>query len=119
MNTGSGSITVQNTNATGAGTPGSFVMPQFPTLVEAAFITVQVTGTWTGALSIQETLDGTNWYSNGVITPISSATAAATIPSAAPGIYTASIVGAKQVRVSAQATFTGTAAVSLATTAYS
>jgi hypothetical protein len=71
---------------------------------------VQVTGTWTGTLQVQVTLDGTN-YSAVLLRltttegPISGLTA--------NGIAYADVIGARNVRVIATAEMTGTAVITL------
>lgn len=110
--TGPANITTQNLNpTTGVATVGS-------TLEVSVFnsdsICIQVTGVYTGALSIQATVDGVNWITLGgtTVTPLSTGTAAATIPSAGVDIYTVPInPGLSKVRVTALAAVTGTATV--------
>lgn len=115
-----GAITILNSNlATGTATTGSTVgvsastAPYSPTK-DQRNIMVQVTGTWTGTLVIQETVDCVNWVINGVVTPILTGTAAASFTT--NGIYTATIIGAQQVRVTASAAMTGSAVVTIVTT---
>ena len=57
---GSGNITTQNLIATGTGTAGSYVAIS-PN--GQAAVSIQVSGTYTGALTPQVTVDGTNWIS--------------------------------------------------------
>jgi hypothetical protein len=113
MQTTTGTITAQNANPnSGAATTGSTVGLQ--TSGQQKTLLIQVTGTWSGALTLQETLDGTNWVANGQIAPITTGTNAATIPSGTAGIYIASIAGAIAVRLSSNAATTGTAVVTMA-----
>lgn len=110
-----GNITTQNLNPnSGVPTAGSFV--QLPLTQDYDTLAIQVTGTYTGALSIQASLDGVNWKTLGglqALTDINTAVQSATIPSAAQSIYQVDITGFQQVRVTALAAVTGTAVVSL------
>lgn len=113
MNTASGSITAQNANPnSGTPTDGSTVRLNVNGLQKT--LAIQVSGTWSGALTVQETLDGENWIANGVVAPITTGTPAGTIPSGTAGIYTCSIPGAISVRLSANAATTGEAVVTMA-----
>lgn len=113
-----GTITTQNLNpATGVATTGSTVT--IITNDNASGIAIQVTGTYTGALSVQVSNDSVNWVTLAAATAITNAatgTAAATIPSATPGVYYCTVPGVSQTRVSALAAVTGTATVSVRTT---
>ena len=71
---------------------------------------VQVTGTWTGTLALQVTLDGTNYADVLMRLTTTEATAAST---SANGIFYANVIGARNVRVAATAAMTGTAVVTL------
>jgi hypothetical protein len=78
-------------------------------------ITVQVTGVYTGALSLQATVNGTNWITVGG-TPfmgIAGGTSTATIASATQSIFQAQVAGYNQARITALAAVTGTATVTL------
>jgi len=83
---------------------------------------IQVKGTYTGALSVQYTIDGTTWVTVGgtvvgnSIEDLSAGTAAATIASAAVGLRRIRCAGMGKVRVTALAAVTGTAVVSLVAT---
>jgi hypothetical protein len=111
----SGTITTQNLVPAGAATAGSAVAIA---LNGQNGLAVQVTGTYTGALSLQGTVDGTNWITVGG-TPFiltSSMVATATIASATQSIYVVAVFGWAQVRVTGLAAMTGTATVSLRAT---
>lgn len=74
-------------------------------------VAIQVTGTWTGQLNFEATLDGTNWVahemvSNMTIGNITNATAG-------NGVFEASIGGLTSFRVRATAAMTGTAIVTM------
>lgn len=108
-----GSITTQNLVPAGAATAGSAV--ELFTQ-KATVLVIQVTGTWTGALSVQVTNDGVNWITLAgatAINNVATATGAATIPSGTNGVYSASIPGNTKTRVTGLAAMTGTAVVTL------
>ena len=78
-------------------------------------LAVQVTGTYTGALSAQVTVDNATWVTLGG-TPFLNANTgvfSATIPSAATGVYQLDAAGFKQIRITGLAAMTGTAVVSM------
>lgn len=105
-------ITTQNLVPAGAATAGSAVAI---TPAGRAGLTIQVTGVYTGALSLQGTVDGTNWITIGGTSLINVATGAssATIASGVQGIFQTEISGFNQVRLTALAAVTGTATVTL------
>lgn len=112
----SGTITTQNLAPTGTATTNSAV-----TLHSGGRDTliIQITGTYTGALSIQGTLDGTNWVTLGgaaLIVNLATSATAATIASAATGLYQTGISGLATIRVTALAAVTGTATLTLRAT---
>jgi len=108
-----GSITTQNLDATGIATPGSAVELTCEGLGSAK---VQVTGTYTGALSLQYTLDGATW-----VTPIANNTfvnvgtngASSTIASASTGVFLFQAAAYLKIRITALAAVTGTAVVTI------
>ena len=108
----SGTITTQNLVPAGAATAGSAVAV---TLNGANTLGVQVTGTYTGALSLQGTMDGVNWVTVGGIPFINLNTGGslATIPSALQSIFQADVGGFVQARITGLAAMTGTATVTL------
>ena len=110
--TASGIITTQNLVPTGTATAGSAVAI---TIASQATLGVQVSGVYTGALSLQATVDGTNWVTIGgspFLQP-SAGTFSATIVSASTGVWNARISGYAQARVTALSAVTGTATVTL------
>lgn len=112
-----GSITTQNLVPAGAATTGSAVELFTP---NAAGVAIQVTGTYTGALSVQVTNDGTNWVTLAgatVVYNVASAASAATITSAQVGVFAVNTTGVVKTRVTALAAVTGTAVVTMRTTA--
>lgn len=112
--TASGNITTQNLNPnSGAATAGSTVA--VTSLEGQTSWSVQVTGTYTGALTPQVTVDGSNWIalSATAVTNINTNAQAATIASAAVGIFEISAPPCAQLRMTALAAVTGTAVVSI------
>lgn len=109
----SGTITTQNLVPAGVATAGSAVLSG--ALNGVGTCMVQVTGTYTGALSLQVTLDGTNWVTVGGTPFMNAATGAfsATIASATQGIFQFEITGVAQYRIAALAAVTGTATVTV------
>jgi hypothetical protein len=71
---------------------------------------VQVTGTWTGTLSFEGTLDGTTWVA---MQGKDISTGADVTSTAANGMWRFEVVGASNFRVRASAAMTGTAVVSV------
>ena len=110
--TASGNITTQNLAPNGVATAGSAVEI---VLAGASSLAIQTTGAYTGALSVQVTLDGARWetLTGAVITNMLSGVAAATIASAAVGVFTVPVHGALRARVTGLAAMTGTAALTL------
>jgi hypothetical protein len=110
--TATGTITTENLVPTGAATAGSTVSID---LDSKGTVTIQVTGTYTGALSAQITTDGTNWVTptNAVFKNMVTGANSATIPSASVGIWQIEVIGHAKFRLSALAAVTGTATVAL------
>ncbi len=112
-----GAITTQNLVPAGAATAGSAV--ELVTINKSGVI-VQVVGTYTGVLSLQVTNDGANWVTLATatgVTNVAAGTTAATIASAAPGVYSLNIPGAMKTRVTGLAAMTGTATITIRSTA--
>lgn len=110
--TATGTITTQNLVPAGAATTGSAVSID---LDSKGTVTIQVTGTYTGALSAQITTDGTNWVTptNTVFKNMTTGANSVTIPSASVGIWQIEVIGHAKFRLSALAAVTGTATVAL------
>lgn len=106
--TATGSINTQNL----VGTPGT-ATPLSAVLVgpmnNAGDMSIQVTGTYTGALTVQGSLDGVNWVTDPSILSVATGGLSATIPSATPGIYQVGVEGFRWVQVTALSAVTGTA----------
>jgi len=116
----SGNITTQNLAATGACTAGSCVEIE---MTDRGTVTVQVTDTYTGALSGQVTTNGATWITLAPtpFTPaVATGTPTATIASAATGAWQVSAAaGYFKFRLIALAAVTGTARITLQTSAVS
>jgi hypothetical protein len=114
--TASGSITTQNLVPAGTATASSAAAI---TPSGRAGLIIQVTGTYTGALSLQGTVDGTNWITVGgtPLLNVNTGVLSATIASAAVGIWQTEVSGYNQVRLTALAAVTGTATVTMRATA--
>lgn len=110
----SGTITTQNLVPTGAATAGSAVEI---TLNGAATLTTQVTGTYTGAQSLQVTRDGSTWVTKGGNVFLNDNTGGflSTITSALQSCFQSDVAGYVKARVTALAAVTGTATISLGT----
>lgn len=114
--TATGNITTQNLVPAGTATAGSAVLSG--TLNGQASALVQVTGTYTGALSLQGTIDGSTWVTVGG-TPfmlLATGAIAATIVSASVGIFEVEVAGFNQFRITGLAAMTGTAVVTIRST---
>ena len=108
--TASGNITTQNLVPAGTATAGSAVAVATdgrPT------VAVQVTGTYTGALSAQATINGTDWVTLSALLNANTGALAATISSAATGLFQVECAGFAQVRITGLAAMTGTAVIAL------
>lgn len=107
-------ITTQNLVPAGTATANSAV-----TITNSAglnTLVVQVTGTYTGALSLQGTVDGSTWVtfgSSSVFYAESTGLFNGTIGSATTGTFRANVAGYTSVRVTALAAVTGTAVITL------
>lgn len=112
----SGNITAQNVAApTGNGvTDGSTVKADIGGSYSST--SIQVRGTYTGALTVQVTLDGDLWVtvsSANALTNLATCAQSATIASAAQGIWTINTAGVVGIRVTSLAAVTGSAAVTI------
>jgi hypothetical protein len=126
-----GAITIQNQNvASGIPTAGSFVQlglpgvgssvgaPTAPDIAldpGASTVSVGVSGTYTGALTVRGTADGIEWFAIGPNAIVNQVTGigSGTIPSGATGLYTVNVVGLQAIRVNGESAMTGTANVSI------
>jgi len=109
-----GLITIQNSSpTTDNGTGGSTVT----ITVEDGYdiLGIQTVGTYTGALTVQGTINGINWvsFAGSQILNLNTAGYLATITSALQSTFQVKVAGLKQVRVSALAAVTGSVRVSL------
>lgn len=113
-NTASGSITTQNLVPAGKATAGSAVEL---TLYDCSVLTFQITGTYTGALSVQVTVNGGTWVTLAAATSLINAASgaySATVASATQGIFMVDCSGYAKIRVTGLAAVTGTATVAMA-----
>jgi hypothetical protein len=112
----SGTITTQNLVPAGAATAGSAVEIS---LNGASTLSIQTVGTYTGALSLQATIDGTTWITMGgtPLVNVNTGGYLASITSALQSVFQADVAGFAKARITGLAAVTGTATVSLRTTA--
>ena len=112
--TATGNITTQNLVPTGVATSGSAVALA---LNSKGTLVIQVTGTYTGALSLQVTNDDTNWVTQGGNSPfmqrMSDNATFVRILSGSNDIYQCDVTGHSQVRITALSAVTGTAVISM------
>lgn len=110
--TASGNITTQNLVPAGVATANSAIEL---TTDGKDTIAVQVTGTYTGALSLQGTVNGTNWITLGgnVFQQVTTGALSATITSAAVSIFLAGVGAFTKVRITGLAAMTGTATITI------
>ena len=105
-------ITTQNLVPNGAATAGSAVEIS---LNGDGTLSTQITGTYTGALSLQVTINGTAWVTVGG-TPfinVNTSTYLASITSALTSVFQSEVAGFIKARITALAAVTGTATVNL------
>lgn len=110
---GPSNITTQNLVPAGTATAASAVEIA---CANKGAVTIQVTGTYTGVLSIQGTVDGSAWVTISIVSRMKNVNAdtyVATIASAAVGIFQLNAAGFFKIRVTALAAVTGTAVVTI------
>lgn len=115
LDSATGNITTQNLVPAGAATANSAVEI---VVSSAGSVTIGVTGTYTGALSVQATTNGTTWFTltySALLNVVNGGTTN-TILSAQTGVFTVQTSGWLRMRVTALAAFTGTAAIVLRAT---
>jgi hypothetical protein len=111
--TASGNITTQNLVPNGTATAGSAVEINLNGSIQ---LCIQTTGTYTGALSVQVSNDGSRWETITATKIINAAGAnAATIASGTVGVFECTVGGFTKARVTALAAVTGTAVATLRT----
>ena len=115
--TATGNITTQNLTPTASPTAGSSVTI---TLANQSACAIAVSGTYTGALSCQYSINGgTTWVTityGAFLTLKTNASQSGTIASASVGVWNCDVTGLVTFRVSALAAVTGTAIVSITAT---
>lgn len=109
---GSGTITTQNSVPAGVATGGSAVEID---VAGGSLMSIQTVGTYTGALSVQVTLNGTRWVTLAGVPIINLNTGGylAAITSALQSIFHVDVTGVLKARVTALAATTGSVAVNL------
>lgn len=112
MPTATGNITTQNLVPAGTATAGSAVEL---IIGDAGSAAIQVTGTYTGALSLQVTVNGTTWVTVGGTPFLNLATGGylATITSALQSVFQVDCGGFARIRITGLAAMTGTATVTI------
>lgn len=117
-NTASGTISTRNLNpSSGTATPNSTV--EITLGAGQNTLAIQTVGTYTGALTLQGTVDGTNWVSFAG-TPLLNANTGlwlATITSALQSVFFAKCSGFTKMRISANAAVTGSVTVTIGASA--
>ncbi|WP_124019487.1 hypothetical protein [Flavobacterium laiguense] len=111
--TATGNITTQNLVPTGTATANSAVEIA---LTGSNFLSIQTTGTYTGALTIQATVNGTTWVTLGglpILNSNSTSTGLPTITSALQSIFQVQVAGALKARVTGLSAMTGTATITM------
>lgn len=117
----SGTISTQNLVPAGVATANSAVEIS---MVDKAVLMIQISGTYTGILSLQGTVDGTNWvtFSNDLIFKYGASGGysafSTNIASAAVGLFGVDAAGFQKVRLTALAAVTGSASISMRASAY-
>lgn len=113
-NAASGTISTQNLNPnSGVATANSSV--EITLGAGQNTIAIQTVGTYTGALTLQGTVDGTNWvsFAGTPILNVNTGLWLATITSALQSLFFAKVSGVAKIRISANAAVTGSAVVSI------
>jgi hypothetical protein len=107
-----GNITTQNLNPnSGTATAGSTV--SITGLNNANTLIIGVQGTYTGALTVQVSADGSNWIASNSVSNYNTGALTGTIASAAVGVWQTGVEGFTAVRLSANSAVTGTATVTI------
>jgi hypothetical protein len=108
-------LPISSSDVTASGTITAITQNVAVSTVGKSVVDIQVTGVYTGALTPQITVDGTNWIALSTIRNVNTNAIAATIASATQGIFQAEISGSTQFRIIANAAVTGTATITLRT----
>lgn len=111
---GANTISTQNLNATGVATALSASVLDM-TKLQCDTASIQIVGTYTGALTPQVSNDGVNWVTLGGTPLINQATGvgSATVPSGTQGLYQVDVAGFRYFRLVALAAVTGSAVVTM------
>lgn len=110
IDTASGNITILNSNPSGTATNNSAIEI---VVLSASSVTIGVTGTFVATLSVQVTMDGTNWttLTYNALSNVANGVAQSTIT--APGVYSLQTAGWLRMRITATAYTSGTATIAL------
>lgn len=111
-----GTISTQNVGAPNGNAVTANSTVSFATNGTCDTASIQVTGTYTGVLSVQVQIDGSNWVTltgNSSLTNAASGAQSATIASAAVGMWQLDVSAFTGVRVTALAAVTGSATVTI------
>lgn len=108
----SGNISTQNIGSPNgnAVTAGSTVTAKSS---QYAIASIQVSGTYTGQLTVQGTVDGINWVNISTINDIYTGLPVSAISSGSTGIWKVNIAGLASIRVTALAPITGNAVINI------
>ena len=109
-----GSIITQNLTSTGAATPGSAVT--ISGLSGTGTMSIQISGVYTGVLTLQASDDGVNWVTISAGSTVLNSTSGniqVTFVSGSNGIFITSIAGHANLRVTGLAAMTGAAVITL------
>lgn len=106
-----GRITTQNLVPLGVATAGSVV--ELLNLSDEGSVAIQVTGTYTGALTAYGRVNGKDWVALSGFTNVTTGATVATIASGTAGLFRADVSGFEAFRLSADGAVTGTAVVAL------
>jgi hypothetical protein len=106
-------LPISSSDVTASGTITAITQNVAISTVGKSVVDIQVTGTYTGALTPQITVNGTNWISLSTIRNVNTNAIAATIASATQSIFQAEISGSTEFRIIANAAVTGTATIIL------
>jgi hypothetical protein len=106
-------IPISSSDVTATGTIAAITQNVAISTIGKSVVDIQVTGTYTGALTPQITVNGTTWVALSTMRNVTTNAIAATVVSAAQGIYQAEISASTEFRIIANAAVTGTATITL------
>ena len=106
-------IPISSSDVTATGTITAITQNVAISTIGKSVVDIQVTGVYTGALTPQITVDGTNWVALSTMRNVTTNAIAATIVSATQGVYQSEIAASTQFRIIANAAVTGTATITI------